>query len=136
MHKDGTGALLTNTRGIPIRGSVASLITVDVGWENAIAAALGDLADAVGARANPVKRELDLVQRILLLREVPGEIKVRRTRHAAAEIRTPMLWRLSRCREFHTEVIQQVAAKFLQCAVVPLPAVGDSDDREIRIEVR
>ena len=47
MHKDGTGALLTNTRGIPIRGSVASLITVDVGWENAIAAALGDLADAI-----------------------------------------------------------------------------------------
>lgn len=29
LHKDGSGALLTNTRGIEVRGSVASLITVE-----------------------------------------------------------------------------------------------------------
>ena len=47
MHKDGTGALLTNNRGIPVRGSVASLISVESGWESAITSALGDLADAI-----------------------------------------------------------------------------------------
>ena len=39
--------LLTNDRGIQIRGSVASLIKVDAGWESAISAALGSIADAL-----------------------------------------------------------------------------------------
>ena len=47
LHKDGSGALLTNTRGIEIRGSVASLITVENGWESAVSAALGSLANAL-----------------------------------------------------------------------------------------
>ena len=47
LHKDGSGALLTNNRGISIKGSVASLITVEPGWENAVSTALGDLANAV-----------------------------------------------------------------------------------------
>jgi chromosome segregation protein len=47
LHKDGSGALLTNDRGIQIRGSVASLIKVDAGWESAISAALGSIADAL-----------------------------------------------------------------------------------------
>ncbi len=47
LHKDGSGALLTNTRGIEIRGSVASLITVEAGWESAVSAALGSLANAL-----------------------------------------------------------------------------------------
>ncbi|NCW46546.1 MAG: chromosome segregation protein SMC [Actinobacteria bacterium] len=47
LHKDGSGALLTNNRGIQIRGSVASLISVEAGWESAVSAALGTLADAL-----------------------------------------------------------------------------------------
>jgi chromosome segregation protein len=47
LHKDGSGALLTNTRGIEIRGSVASLITVEAGWESAVSVALGSLANAL-----------------------------------------------------------------------------------------
>ena len=47
LHKDGSGALLTNTRGIEIRGSVASLINVEPGWESAVSAALGSLANAL-----------------------------------------------------------------------------------------
>lgn len=47
LHKDGSGALLTNSRGIEIRGSVASLISVEPGWEKAVSAALGSLANAL-----------------------------------------------------------------------------------------
>lgn len=47
LHKDGSGALLTNTRGIEIKGSVASLITVEAGWESAVSAALGSMANAL-----------------------------------------------------------------------------------------
>ena len=47
LHKDGSGALLTNSRGIEIRGSVASLISVEPGWERAVSAALGSLANAL-----------------------------------------------------------------------------------------
>ena len=47
LHKDGSGALLTNNRGIEIRGSVASLISVESGWESAVSAALGSVADAL-----------------------------------------------------------------------------------------
>ncbi len=47
LHKDGSGALLTNTRGIEVRGSVASLISVEPGWEKAVSAALGSLANAL-----------------------------------------------------------------------------------------
>ena len=47
LHKDGSGALLTNTRGIEIKGSVASLITVETGWESAVSAALGSMANAL-----------------------------------------------------------------------------------------
>ena len=47
LHKDGTGALLTNNRGINVRGSVASLIAVEAGWESAISVALGDLSNAI-----------------------------------------------------------------------------------------
>ena len=47
LHKDGSGALLTNTSGITIKGSVAALIAVSPGWESAVSAALGELADAL-----------------------------------------------------------------------------------------
>ena len=47
LHKDGSGALLTNSRGIEVRGSVASLISVEPGWEKAVSAALGSLANAL-----------------------------------------------------------------------------------------
>lgn len=47
LHKDGSGALLTNNRGIQIRGSVASLISVEPGWESAVSTALGTVANAL-----------------------------------------------------------------------------------------
>ncbi len=47
MHRDGSGALLTNTKGIEVRGSLASLISIENGWEKGIAAALGTLSDAI-----------------------------------------------------------------------------------------
>ncbi len=45
--RDGAAALLEDSHGLSILGSVASLITIDSGWESAAAAALGSLADAV-----------------------------------------------------------------------------------------
>ena len=47
LHKDGSGALLNNGRGIQIRGSVASLIKIEPGWESAVTSALGNFADAL-----------------------------------------------------------------------------------------
>ena len=48
--RDGAAALLSDSRGVEILGSVVSLITVDSGWEGAVAAALGRLASAVVVR--------------------------------------------------------------------------------------
>jgi len=48
--REGAAALLSNSRGISILGSVASLIDIEKGWESAIAAALGPLADAIVVR--------------------------------------------------------------------------------------
>ena len=45
--RDGAAALLRDSRGVQILGSIASLITIDNGWEAATAAALGSLADAI-----------------------------------------------------------------------------------------
>ncbi len=45
--RDGAAALIRDSRGVQILGSVASLIQIDSGWEAATAAALGSLADAV-----------------------------------------------------------------------------------------
>ena len=47
IHKDGAGALLADPRGIAIKGSVASLLEIERGWESAVSSALGSLADAV-----------------------------------------------------------------------------------------
>ncbi len=47
-RKDGAGALLAAGDRLPgVLGSVAALLTVEPGWEAALAAALGALADAV-----------------------------------------------------------------------------------------
>lgn len=46
-NRDGASALLRNSHGISILGSIAGLIEIDAGWEAAAAAALGSLADAV-----------------------------------------------------------------------------------------
>ena len=46
-NRDGASALLHDSRGVHILGSVAGLIRIDSGWESATAAALGSLADAV-----------------------------------------------------------------------------------------
>ena len=48
--RDGGAALIRDSRGISLLGSVASLIKVDSGWEAATAAALGTLADAIVVR--------------------------------------------------------------------------------------
>ena len=45
--RDGASALLRDSRGVSILGSIAGLIEIDNGWEAAAAAALGTLADAV-----------------------------------------------------------------------------------------
>jgi len=45
--RDGASALLRDSRGVSILGSIAGLIEIDNGWEAAAAAALGSLADAV-----------------------------------------------------------------------------------------
>jgi chromosome segregation protein len=45
--RDGAAALIRDSRGVQILGSIASLIEIDSGWEAATAAALGALADAV-----------------------------------------------------------------------------------------
>ncbi len=45
--RDGAAALIRDSRGVQILGSIASLIEIDNGWEAATAAALGSLADAV-----------------------------------------------------------------------------------------
>ena len=47
QSRDGASALLRDSRGVKILGSVAGLIDIDAGWESAVAAGLGQLADAV-----------------------------------------------------------------------------------------
>ena len=48
--RDGGAALVRDSRGISILGSIASLIRIDAGWEAATASALGSLADAIVVR--------------------------------------------------------------------------------------
>jgi chromosome segregation protein len=50
QSRDGGAALIRDSHGVNILGSIASLIQVDSGWEAATAAALGTLADAVVVR--------------------------------------------------------------------------------------
>jgi chromosome segregation protein len=50
QSRDGGAALIKDSRGLSILGSIASLIQVDNGWEAATAAALGSLADAIVVR--------------------------------------------------------------------------------------
>ncbi|MDP1851882.1 MAG: chromosome segregation protein SMC [Candidatus Planktophila sp.] len=47
QNRDGASALLGDSHGVHILGSIASLIEIDSGWESATAAALGTLADAL-----------------------------------------------------------------------------------------
>ena len=47
QNRDGASALIQNSHGVHILGSIASLIEIDTGWESAAAAAFGTLADAV-----------------------------------------------------------------------------------------
>ena len=77
-RKDGTGALLSAE--LPgVLGSVADLLTVEAGYENAIAAALGHLADAAAAESVAVAvdalrhvREADAGQaRVLIASDAP-----------------------------------------------------------------
>ena len=46
-NQDGAAALLSDSRGVKILGSLASLIRVDNGYEAAVAAALGNLSESV-----------------------------------------------------------------------------------------
>ena len=47
IHKDGAGAILADPRGLSIKGTLASLIEIEGGWEVAVANVLGTLADAI-----------------------------------------------------------------------------------------
>ena len=49
-NRDGGSALLRDSHGVSILGSIAGLIEIDRGWEAAAAAALGSFADAVVVR--------------------------------------------------------------------------------------
>jgi chromosome segregation protein len=61
--RDGAAALLRDGHGLQILGSVAGMISIDRGWESAVAAALGNYADAI------VVRDLsDAVNALTLLR--------------------------------------------------------------------
>ncbi|TWP51202.1 chromosome segregation protein SMC [Lentzea tibetensis] len=67
-RKDGAGALLAAGSAVPgLLGSVAALLTVDPGYEVALAAALGPIADAVA-----VSSGADAVAALKLLKERDG----------------------------------------------------------------
>jgi chromosome segregation protein len=46
-NRDGSSALLSDSRGVKILGSLASLLNIEPGYESAVSAALGDLADSL-----------------------------------------------------------------------------------------
>jgi len=47
IHRDGAGAILAKPEGFRIKGTLASLIEIERGWEIAVANVLGTLADAI-----------------------------------------------------------------------------------------
>lgn len=47
LHRDGGDAILSGRSGARVKGRLASLITITSGWEGAVAAALGPLADSI-----------------------------------------------------------------------------------------
>ena len=47
VHRDGSSAVLSGRGGVRVRGRLATLLTVSHGWEAAVAAAFGPLADSV-----------------------------------------------------------------------------------------
>ena len=47
LHRDGADAILSGRSGARVKGRLASLITINDGWESAVAAALGTLADSI-----------------------------------------------------------------------------------------
>ncbi len=61
-RKDGTSTLLGEDRPAGVLGSVADLLTITTGYENAIAAALGPLADA--AAVESVDAGVDAVRQV------------------------------------------------------------------------
>jgi chromosome segregation protein len=64
-RRDGAGALLDAQASLPgLRGSLATLLTVEPGWQSAVAAAFGALADSVA-----VASTADAVAALELLRE-------------------------------------------------------------------
>lgn len=53
-RRDATAALLADTRLVGLAGRLPEALTVEAGWEGAVAAALGELADAALARGMDV----------------------------------------------------------------------------------
>jgi chromosome segregation protein len=47
IHRDGAGAILAAPEGFKVKGTLASLIEIDRGWEVAVSNVLGTLADAI-----------------------------------------------------------------------------------------
>ena len=47
IHRDGGEAILSGRSGARVKGRLASLISISQGWEAAVAAALGPLADSI-----------------------------------------------------------------------------------------
>ncbi|TDE97173.1 chromosome segregation protein SMC, partial [Occultella glacieicola] len=78
-RKDGTGSLLEGNPVPGVLGSLADLLTVEPGFENAIAAALGQLADAAAVESVDVAvdalrhvREQDAGQARLMIAAAPN----------------------------------------------------------------
>jgi chromosome segregation protein len=47
IHRDGAGAILANPGGFKIKGTLASLLEIERGWEIAVSNVLGTMADAI-----------------------------------------------------------------------------------------
>lgn len=47
IHRDGAGAILANPSGFKIKGTLASLLEIERGWEGAVSNVLGTMADAI-----------------------------------------------------------------------------------------
>ncbi len=82
---DGPGALLQAGDSVGVIGTVASLLTVESGYERGVAAALGPLSDAVVVR--DARAAIDGI--MLLHRDTAGRASVVVLGHAADPVRDP-----------------------------------------------
>jgi chromosome segregation protein len=122
-NRDGGAALVSNSRGISILGSIASLIRIDSGWEAATASALGSLADAIVVRdlnsavtALTTLRSENLGQADVLIHDRDGATSL-----SLPQGLTPLLQYL------HSAEIQELLTSLLSTTVVATDARAAAD---------